>query len=1331
MPTDVIRRISIQAAQIGVTEAAEALKRLSNAQDNVASSQLTVQSATEKYQRQLDISNRQSQQFSAAQRTVAMDLASVRDVLVSVAAGIYVAKSAYDAIAAGSDAASLSMGRANSGMMNGARDAVNFLPGIIAAVWQQGIDKLNQYVELSQKAGALGTDFYQTLTIAAANAKKPADEYLKVVENIGKALERQLGSNGNQNGSAFNSLATDLQKGGNLQGQLSGISRVNNAITGPEQLNAAFTLIKGVLNAGETLVALKLAGTLLGPEAAANLKNDNDYIFKIEQSIKSVQDKDIIKQADIDRAAGLKVELDNAKKIIDSWFTSKASGDWSALGTEIQQLWVNANSNFAAILKIVDSIFFRSKEIADIKPDPEGSLWTKIGDSFTDGTIQKLTDATRAYAIAEGQLASRLRNPQNVANAGAETQRAGDLFGDQSIPAGASAATKDATASILANAAATKLQADNAGRSAGAIAAATTAAQLDAAALKDGLSPEVERLTARYSLLVQAATDAADALERANKAKAAQDAYKAGTDSVQAYIEATNLQIKFYGTTSEAAGRLKEAQVNAQLYSLALKDGLTPEQANATVAATGLGKAAGEAAAKMAELNKKPEANDQVDRAINTLTRHIETQKADTLAVGLGDGALARFRAQAQETAAVLANGGNETDKQRAAFAKLKDEAFAAADGLARAKVASQIEWGKKTAFLSAEDVQIAQQLSGIYGNNVPAALASSEAAALRFNNQLKSMSDLARSSATSFTNDLISGLGSGQTAVESLHNAFKNLASTLTSSALKSLFEGDFVSAGIKGIAAIGAAIFSANTSSSGEKWLKQQKEDMAVRQADYASRITLAGVDTNTRAGAILAQDQQFIRERIAENKAGGQAMNALLQAEVDERNALLTEWAQKETDLVKANADAKLAIEKAAADRSLAYQDRLFAATNNFDTLEGQLAAFDRTATQDRLKEMEAGGQAIVDLEAAQAAERYNVIKNFNDKTLQALNATARGVTDFISNLKGGSASTYSPQETLANAQTLYNANLTLAQSGNADAQSKWVGLADNLEKALRTVFASGEGYQTGKNLIINQGLGLPAVQATTDPVTQAVRDAITAINASNTAQTGKLNSVIANTLSVANVSQGYLPGLYVNTGNTNANVDTNNALVIAGNNLVTSSNSFLTAINTFADRIIQALNAQGAMQAGNFAQLIQNSAILLNWQPILAYRTAGDGGGTSVSVPYTAHAMGGVIPAYGLGLVSEHSNNPRFLRAGPEPITVSPYAPVPSFRGSNDNGNNAAILAELRANREELKAVRAELAEVKKTIAGGAVHIREGVDAVQRDTGDLKRAGNMRR
>lgn len=164
---------------------------------------------------------------------------------------------------------------------------------------------------------------------------------------------------------------------------------------------------------------------------------------------------------------------------------------------------------------------------------------------------------------------------------------------------------------------------------------------------------------------------------------------------------------------------------------------------------------------------------DAVDRAINNLRRHTEQQEADTKAVGLGAGALAGFRAEAVETSAVQANNGKETEAQKKAFADLRTEAIGAAEALAKAKVASQIDFGRKTAFLTQDDVAIATQLSKIYGNDVPAALNSTEAAQLRLNKTMRDTSDAFQNAAAPALVDFEMGAKSGSDAIKAFEQQF------------------------------------------------------------------------------------------------------------------------------------------------------------------------------------------------------------------------------------------------------------------------------------------------------------------------------------------------------------------------------------------------------------------------------------------------------------------------------------------------------------------------------------------------------------------------------
>src|SRR5207237_649709 len=142
----------------------------------------------------------------------------------------------------------------------------------------------------------------------------------------------------------------------------------------------------------------------------------------------------------------------------------------------------------------------------------------------------------------------------------------------------------------------------------------------------------------------------------------------------------------------------------------------------------------------------------------------------------------------------------------------------------------------------------------------------------------------------------------------------------------------------------------------------------------------------DDGTLAAKLQLFDRDAAKQRYEELASGGLAINHLEGALAAERLKIID-------DFGKQAAAAAAAAEAEIAKRRLSAQDRLFAAANDANTLAGQLAAFDRQAQREREDEVRAGGQVLVDLEAAQAAERLNVIKTNNDKIVEADKAAAQ--------------------------------------------------------------------------------------------------------------------------------------------------------------------------------------------------------------------------------------------------------------------------------------------------------------------------------------------------
>lgn len=134
---------------------------------------------------------------------------------------------------------------------------------------------------------------------------------------------------------------------------------------------------------------------------------------------------------------------------------------------------------------------------------------------------------------------------------------------------------------------------------------------------------------------------------------------------------------------------------------------------------------------------------------------------------------------------------------------------------------------------------------------------------------------------------------------------------------------------------------------------------------------------------------------------------------------------------------------------------------------------------------------------------------------------LDRAARSVVDYINDINAGTESTLSPANRLTAAQTTYNATLALAQGNNIDALGRITSDAENLRQALRDMFGSSSAFQTAWDTMQTQLLTLPAVATSQDPVVQAVRDSIVAIQAI-TAAVGGTTSAVGGTTSAVNVN-----------------------------------------------------------------------------------------------------------------------------------------------------------------------------------------------------------------
>lgn len=512
------------------------------------------------------------------------------------------------------------------------------------------------------------------------------------------------------------------------------------------------------------------------------------------------------------------------------------------------------------------------------------------------------------------------------------------------------------------------------------------------------------------------------------------------------------------------------------------------------------------------------------------------------------------------------------------------------------------------------------------------------------------------------------------------------------------------------------------------------RRAEEVASARLSLEDRIFAAANDNSTMAGALLEFDRRAAQERAEIARTMAEVLPDLERTQAAERLKIQEDFTQRAAESLR--------------QRLGSLGDRLFAATNDPNTLEGKLAAFDRDARRQREEEIRAGGEAMVNLEQVLLAERLNLIKDHNDRVadeqkrameqqISAINQVAKDVVTFVNSLVTGPDSVLTPSQRLSAAQASYNSQLTLAQGGNLDAQGTITKYADDLLRAARDVYASAPGFQAIFEQVKTQLLGLPAVQATNDPVVQALRDVLTGVQGTTTAVAGNTVSVnTGNTLTTATntalaVEKGVLDIINASTAATNSQVATTNALQTSANSLITTSNAFLTSMNGLLNSIntlINNTNAQLVATHGVQTTIHGDNLTIVNRLDAISLYTAKTLRNTYLSAPSgdanvgfrqniagLGFAEGGVVGPGTLAIFGEHHPRGPWITRTTEPVAIHPGMPP---RSANDNG---AVVAELRILRQMLQSSLNRIAELEQ----------RNVDATDENTADRREQHNRDR
>ncbi len=284
--------------------------------------------------------------------------------------------------------------------------------------------------------------------------------------------------------------------------------------------------------------------------------------------------------------------------------------------------------------------------------------------------------------------------------------------------------------------------------------------------------------------------------------------------------------------------------------------------------------------------------------------------------------------------------------------------------------------------------------------------------------------------------------------------------------------------------------------------------------QRTGYLNDASLLGLDSSAVDTWFGAAAQKLVNEA----ELTGTAFDALI-AQFPELTGAVTAFSAA---LTRTEAEIASAIS--------GYEDRLFTAMNDNSTLAGQIAAIDRQARREREAEIAAGGAAIVQLEAALAAERWRAITDgiqtaFDGAvsafgSLESALSSAQdglrsaitsmqdfigGVADFRAGLKlSDDLSVLDPLSRLTEAQRQYETTLAAARLGDKTAMSGLTGSAQDYLGIARDYYSADTNYadiftrvnaglsgiEGWGNAQIDQGKALVDLNSTADSIAQAI-------------------------------------------------------------------------------------------------------------------------------------------------------------------------------------------------------------------------------------------------
>ncbi|CAO4181990.1 hypothetical protein [Methylorubrum populi] len=230
--------------------------------------------------------------------------------------------------------------------------------GFVSSAVGQANAQIERFLKLGDNAdrAGVGVAFWQRFVDGAKTAKIEISEIEGMLKSAGKAVNPRF----EEEDPIKKRLSELFETGylGNYQGE--GIAQYRAATDNEERIRATLVAMRELMNLGDRLAAVDLAGKLFGSETADLLRNGRLDIEAIVTALDRQRD-DLITQEEVQQAQEFRERLDEAYKTISDFFLVSVALEGS--GRAILDTWLGIVEGIAAGTKNLGTFYNKMQDI--------------------------------------------------------------------------------------------------------------------------------------------------------------------------------------------------------------------------------------------------------------------------------------------------------------------------------------------------------------------------------------------------------------------------------------------------------------------------------------------------------------------------------------------------------------------------------------------------------------------------------------------------------------------------------------------------------------------------------------------------------------------------------------------------------------------------------------------------------------------------------------------------------------------------------------------------------------------------------------------------------